>query len=276
MSLRVRQANNHSMVRALAALVLLVLPSTVSAQQGQAILEARIDALVAAYPDALLGRDGDMLVWRDGLRMLLDDGLAKDHQERLDRADIEDMLSQAYPIGRCSYVAPALDFEPGRIRSDGFFRAMYGGTQAAVEARLVTIDWFGAPLRVTSVNGVASRLEAVRDELTQLPAELWPFFSTSAGTYNWRPIAGTSRLSVHSFGAAIDLNIDYSDYWLWNSRTGREDDVPQYRNRMPHEVVEVFERHGFIWGGKWYHFDTMHFEYRPELLAMAQLAECPA
>jgi hypothetical protein len=28
--------------------------------------------------------------------------------------------------------------------------------------------------------------------------------------------------------------------------------------------VEIFERHGFIWGGKWGHFDTMHFEYRPE------------
>jgi len=30
--------------------------------------------------------------------------------------------------------------------------------------------------------------------------------------------------------------------------------------------VAVFERHGFIWGGKWFHYDTMHFEYRPELL----------
>jgi D-alanyl-D-alanine carboxypeptidase len=24
--------------------------------------------------------------------------------------------------------------------------------------------------------------------------------------------------------------------------------------------------YGFIWGGKWYHYDTMHFEYRPELM----------
>ena len=31
-------------------------------------------------------------------------------------------------------------------------------------------------------------------------------------------------------------------------------------------IVDVFERNGFIWGGKWYHYDTMHFEYRPELL----------
>ena len=30
------------------------------------------------------------------------------------------------------------------------------------------------------------------------------------------------------------------------------------------EVVSIFEKHGFIWGGKWYHYDTMHFEYRPE------------
>ena len=38
------------------------------------------------------------------------------------------------------------------------------------------------------------------------------------------------------------------------------------RNLIPHAVVEIFERHGFIWGGKWFHYDTMHFEYRPELL----------
>jgi hypothetical protein len=35
---------------------------------------------------------------------------------------------------------------------------------------------------------------------------------------------------------------------------------------MPREIVDIFERHGFIWGGRWYHYDTMHFEYRPELL----------
>jgi hypothetical protein len=35
---------------------------------------------------------------------------------------------------------------------------------------------------------------------------------------------------------------------------------------MPYEIVDIFEKQGFIWGGKWYHFDTMHFEYRPELL----------
>ena len=43
-----------------------------------------------------------------------------------------------------------------------------------------------------------------------------------------------------------------------------------YRNRIPWEIVEVFEKHGFVWGGKWYHYDTMHFEYRPEIIAASQ------
>ena len=37
-------------------------------------------------------------------------------------------------------------------------------------------------------------------------------------------------------------------------------------NQIPIQIVRIFEKHGFIWGGFWYHFDTMHFEYRPELL----------
>jgi hypothetical protein len=39
---------------------------------------------------------------------------------------------------------------------------------------------------------------------------------------------------------------------------------------IPLAIVEVFERHGFIWGGKWYHYDSFHFEYRPELIALAK------
>ncbi len=37
-------------------------------------------------------------------------------------------------------------------------------------------------------------------------------------------------------------------------------------NRTPREIMDIFEKYGFIWGGYWYHYDTMHFEYRPEIL----------
>ena len=39
----------------------------------------------------------------------------------------------------------------------------------------------------------------------------------------------------------------------------------RWRNRFPQAIVDAFEAEGFIWGGRWYHYDTMHFEYRPEL-----------
>jgi hypothetical protein len=49
----------------------------------------------------------------------------------------------------------------------------------------------------------------------------------------------------------------------------------RFRNRLPVEIVQIFEKHGFIWGGKWEHFDTMHFEYRPELLDCPVLFSLP-
>jgi hypothetical protein len=48
--------------------------------------------------------------------------------------------------------------------------------------------------------------------------------------------------------------------------------VEAMRNNYPQEIVELFEKHGFIWGGKWSHFDLMHFEYRPEMLKKWQLS----
>jgi hypothetical protein len=40
----------------------------------------------------------------------------------------------------------------------------------------------------------------------------------------------------------------------------------------PVSVIAAFEHEGFVWGGKWLFFDTMHFEYRPEIIVMARTA----
>ena len=81
------------------------------------------------------------------------------------------------------------------------------------------------------------------------------FLKKPGGTFKWRVIAGTNRLSAHSYAVAVDINVEKSRYWRWNKR---------YENLIPREIVEIFERNKFIWGGRWRHFDTMHFEYRPE------------
>jgi hypothetical protein len=89
----------------------------------------------------------------------------------------------------------------------------------------------------------------------------------SGGTYNCRSIAKTNRMSMHAYGASIDISTKYTNYWLWEKadKTGKV----VWKNKVPKEIIDVFERHGFIWGGRWYHFDTMYFEYRPELLPEA-------
>jgi hypothetical protein len=112
------------------------------------------------------------------------------------------------------------------------------------------------------VNGVDKHLLAVSQELDALSTDFGKFLISTSGTYNCRAVAGSSVRSVHGYGAAIDLNAKQSDYWRWS----KDPSNPVWKNRIPIEIVRVFEKHGFIWGGYWYHFDTMHFEYRPELL----------
>ncbi|ADZ70006.1 NLP/P60 protein [Polymorphum gilvum SL003B-26A1] len=233
-------------------------------------LDDKLALLVAAYPQSLSHVADGRLHFRDGGPPLaIDDGRTKTHAQALESADVEDMLSQPYPIGPCE-TRSEVDIDPGRVRSEALLKRLYGASREAVIRQLTTIDWFGARLKVTTAQGMDRALLKVRDDLAKLPETVMQPASKSAGTFNWRVIAGTDRLSVHSFGAAIDLDTAYADYWLWAG--GRPGDVPYYKNRVPMEIVEVFERHGFIWGGRWYHFDTMHFEYRPELIAIARTA----
>jgi peptidoglycan L-alanyl-D-glutamate endopeptidase CwlK len=225
-------------------------------------------ALLAAYPEQLTAfRDGK-LVWRDGAEMPYDDGkTGKSADALFNDASLKDQLSLTYPIGKDYPKPPPTDFDPGRYRCEPFFLRMYGRTAAEVERNLAPVAWLGQTVKVTRVNGVNEKLAAVAAELEKLPPALKNYAMKSAGTYYWRKIAKTDRLSAHSFGIAIDINLDFSDYWQWakSGPNGR----PLYRNRIPFEIVEIFERHGFIWGGKWEHYDTMHFEYRPELLPSA-------
>ena len=86
----------------------------------------------------------------------------------------------------------------------------------------------------------------------------------AAGTYNCRAIAKTNRMSMHAYAAAIDINTEETTYWQW-VKPG-PDGSYTWSNKIPVEIIDIFEKHGFIWGGRWYHYDTMHFEYRPELL----------
>ncbi len=87
--------------------------------------------------------------------------------------------------------------------------------------------------------------------------------ANNSSAFNYRFIAGTDRLSNHSFGRAIDINPFQNPY---TQRDGKV--VPegaQYDPSQPGTVTEdiaaVFKSHGWQWGGDWQdRKDWQHFE----------------
>lgn len=149
--------------------------------------------------------------------------------------------------------------DPGRVRSEPLWDAVYGATEAQVRAHLVPVNLGGHRVLFHQRAAAAlSRVDARLAPLLRSDAAVRTVFRSLGGTFNHRVIAGTTHKSAHAWGIAVDLEPSLGDYWRW-SRTG-------WRNRVPASVVDAFEAEGFIWGGRWFHFDTMHFEYRPELL----------
>ncbi len=67
-----------------------------------------------------------------------------------------------------------------------------------------------------------------------------------AGCYYPRFIAGSTQLSNHSFGLALDLNVP-------GNQRGTV-------GEMDRGVVAIFKNWGFAWGGDWNYTDPMHFE----------------
>ena len=261
----------------LAFIILGAFEGTVRADDGTPVFPGppptQLLCLVDAYPDQLstaywVVGDGWALKWNDGTIMDWDDGRGKkDFETLLNEPDLQDMMSISYPIGT-EYEHPDRNDDPGRIRYDPFLRKMYGDSAREVRDRMVRVRWLprsgGKELGVMSVNGVDKALARVSEEIEKLPRKIRELASKTSGPFNWRIIKGTKRLSAHSFAIALDVAVKHANYWRW-TRPDKDGNRP-YRNKIPLEIVEVFERHGFIWGGKWYHYDTMHFEYRPELL----------
>ena len=221
--------------------------------------------VIEAYPNFDLKYSNNSLVFADGTTIVCDDGRDKSFVDRLDNCDIEDMFSDSYDMNSAM---PIYLNDCGRGRCEQLFKKMYGNNETEVRRNLVSVDWFGQKIQFTIVNGAAKQLSIVASELANLP-QLRKYL-INASSFYWRKVRGANRQSAHSYGIAIDINTAYSNYWLWSNPKCSETDKVRYENHIPIEVVKVFEKHGFIWGGRWYHYDTMHFEYRPELLSRKQ------
>ena len=97
--------------------------------------------------------------------------------------------------------------------------------------------------------------------------------ANNTSCFNYRVVEGTTRLSNHAKGLAIDLNPFYNPYITYN-KDGSTNISPEgseaYADRndsFPYKIDEndlaykLFKEHGFTWGGNWNSVkDYQHFE----------------
>lgn len=91
--------------------------------------------------------------------------------------------------------------------------------------------------------------------------------------FNYRNVPGSTSLSKHALGRAVDVNPLYNPYITYNE-DGNENILPEnatdYADRskkFPYKIDEddlcykLFTEHGFVWGGNWNSCkDYQHFQ----------------
>ncbi len=209
------------------------------------------------------------LISKKGTRLLYNDKTVKTFEQKLDNPDIRNTLEQIYEPGRiCKEIPP--NYDPGRIRNARLLDTVYGADSAEVSRNCEKVSFCGRNVMFNKNNGASDALKRVWIDLLEKSnknPEILNYVCPAAGTAAFRKIAGTKRKSPHLYGIAIDLKTKNSYYWRWNKNRR----IYDYLTKYPASVIESFENNGFIWGGKWHHYDTMHFEYRPELIMKYQI-----
>ena len=96
--------------------------------------------------------------------------------------------------------------------------------------------------------------------------------ANNSSCFNFRPIAGTKILSMHSYGLAIDINPMQNPFIVIKNNSKKVTVFPQQatkflnrynqRNGMVEPIVGIFKKHGFSeWGGEWNSpIDYHHFQ----------------
>lgn len=255
----------------------------IAADSEEAELRAdpRVRAFVHAYDsliDSVTYQNDDLVFFLRGSAIHFEDGRMLS-AARLDRRERCDPIFYVYPLEIPEEpVAPSE--EPLRYCTD-VQEALWGRSESRIRehARSATFLERRVFLNVLVVRALVDvereirAMAAIEPDVAQWIEELDIAYSLID-----RGIAGTSRRSQHAWGLAVDLvPRSYEGrqvYWRWTRAWNRRGwhQVPMaQRWSPPPSVVRTFERHGFLWGGKWARFDNIHFEYRPEILEYNRL-----
>jgi hypothetical protein len=254
--------------RSLRAVAVVVIISLIGMHHGHADeveRNAMAAALMAAYPDKIVFVDRDEIYWLDGAVSPLGQVRAPEILSAIpDDASLAEQFFYRYAPLDWTPFRPSLD-DPGRLRNEAFFLKMYGDCRTEQRLSLRAVKWLrnsGSSLQITTENHLDRIVERLSNDIDRLAPELKSAAMRPAGGFACRTVAGRRSLSMHAFGAAIDLDPHAGCYWRWSGQLASLQCVQS----IPRQLIELFEKYGFIWGGNWLHIDTMHFEYRPELI----------
>ena len=263
-----------------------------AAEQAPSRAEQVIKALSKAYPNQIEGvefRNDDWALLMRGTWYYYADARMLPENLREKATEYRSMLFYRYPAELPSWVEPSPEesarlgnIRPNRSREtprrstfiDDLWQAR---NHAEASNNTRTITFLGKSARVhhliiESLSLVEARILSAAKNDPQIQA--WINSISISESWAWRNIAETQARSFHSYGIALDLLPKSlggkQTYWLWTSQHRKDWWNVSYDERYhpPAAVISAFEANGFIWGGKWLRFDTMHFEYRQEVLIL--------
>lgn len=191
-----------------------------------------------------------------------------------------DYLDHIIPAGMETYQYHPYDYLTSSQRNMLLFgtstrptslRAYKSKSETAKDMVLITVDVWklngkAGTRRFTVNKKLKEQIELIFKEIFEHPSR--PILDgsiSSDGCYNHRGIGGGDRPSNHTHGAAIDLNVDVNPQSYkprnWNPTGSTE--FPSRSFDEVHPVVQIFEAHGWRWGGKYVNVapDYMHFEF---------------
>lgn len=142
----------------------------------------------------------------------------------------------------------------------------YSNVKKQIEANLTSVKILGKSIIIhknayPAFNAVASELEknpvARNYKINTIGAYIFRCNVNASTSDRFDTCSSGCILSAHSFGIAVDINWD-------------ENCNGCHKYTIPIEIVEIFEKYGFRWGGRYEQIfgakiDPMHFEYMYDL-----------
>jgi hypothetical protein len=257
----------------------------------------------AVYPERIgpaVFEDGDWTFEMDGIRWYYAQGRFLPHEDVERPREFRPQFLYRYPLESSassedinpwqqvadqilsrrfshSFYGSRLYPNPGAVRSP-FYETLWQ-TRSREEAFLQQqwITFLGRQVQVhrgimAPLNQAEARILTLAEN--DLEIQGWIRNLQSITGWNWRNVANSANRSYHSYGVAVDLLMrtqpGMETYWQWTAAKGIDwRSLPvEKRQNPPVAVIRIFEEQGFIWGGRWPQYDTMHFEYHPELLIL--------